>query len=193
VGRLERRVPITGAHGRYVEHMADGRETAPHASLSFELAAVEVVGCDGDQSRDLLAAQAVKLGQKCINVQASIGPTPGIEVSTRQRRASAVSVAAISYQALIELPDVADEPRDAAARKTLQHRIFQQSGGILGSDFLLAELATNGDHLGELFDPRRLRLRRTRRHDGDERRDSPRVEPTVLGENSAGIGETAAA
>jgi CelD/BcsL family acetyltransferase involved in cellulose biosynthesis len=161
--------------------------------LSFELAAVEVVGCDGDQSRDLLAAQAVKLGQKC-NQRAGQHRS---DARHRGEHSTAVGERGIGRsdldQALIELPDVADEPRDAAARKTRQHRIFQQSGGILGSDFLLAELATNGDHLGELFDRRRLRLRRTRRHDGDERRDSPRVEPTVLGENSAGIGETAEA
>ena len=39
-------------------------------------------------------------------------------------------------QALVEQVDVGGEPSDAAARKTLQHRIFQQSGGILGGDFL---------------------------------------------------------
>jgi hypothetical protein len=34
--------------------------------------------------------------------------------------------------ALVERVDVGGEPSDAAARKALQHRIFQQSGGILG-------------------------------------------------------------
>jgi hypothetical protein len=32
---------------------------------------------------------------------------------------------------------------DAAAGKTLQHRIFQQPGAILGGDLLSAELAAN--------------------------------------------------
>jgi hypothetical protein len=47
------------------------------------------------------------------------------------------------------------------ARKTLQHRIFQQPGGILGSDFLGAELAANGEHLGQPFGCWRRALRRT--------------------------------
>jgi hypothetical protein len=37
-------------------------------------------------------------------------------------------------QALIEQVDVGGQPSDAAGRKTLQHRIFQQSGGILDGD-----------------------------------------------------------
>jgi hypothetical protein len=36
--------------------------------------------------------------------------------------------------ALVERVDVVGEPSDAAARKALQHGIFQQSGGILGCD-----------------------------------------------------------
>ena len=40
--------------------------------------------------------------------------------------------------------DIGCEPSDATARKPLQHWIFQQSGGILGGDFLGAELAANG-------------------------------------------------
>jgi len=41
-----------------------------------------------------------------------------------------------SDQMLIERVDVGCEARDAAARKTLQHRVFQQSGRILGSNLL---------------------------------------------------------
>jgi hypothetical protein len=52
-------------------------------------------------------------------------------------------------QMLIEHLDVGDEPRDATARKPPQHRIFQQSRGILGGDFLGAELATDGEHLDQ--------------------------------------------
>ncbi len=37
--------------------------------------------------------------------------------------------------ALVEQVDVGGEANNAAARKTLQHRIFQQSGGIVGGDW----------------------------------------------------------
>ena len=80
-------------------------------------------------------------------------------------------------------------PATAAARKTLQHRAFQQSGRILGGDLLLTELAPDGKHRGELFDHRRLPLCRARRHDGDERCDHARIEPIVLGQSPAGLGE----
>ena len=92
-------------------------------------------------------------------------------------------------QVLIEHVDVGGEPSDATARKTLQHRIFQQSRGILGGNFLGAELAANGEHLGQPFGCRRLPLRRTCRHDGDERRDHASIERIVLRQNSARPGE----
>jgi hypothetical protein len=57
--------------------------------------------------------------------------------------------------ALVEQLDVGGEPADAAARNPLQHRIFQQSRGILGSDFLGAELAAN-DVLRDLKLPREI-------------------------------------
>jgi hypothetical protein len=62
-------------------------------------------------------------------------------------------------QTLVKELDVGSEPRDTAARKTLQHRVFQQSGGILGGDFLGTELAANSKHLGELLGCRRRPLR----------------------------------
>ena len=89
----------------------------------------------------------------------------------------------------IEHVDIGGEPSDATARKTLQHRIFQQSRGILGGNFLGAELAANGEHLGQPFGCRRLPLRRTCRHDGDERRDHAGIERIVLRQNSTGPGE----
>ena len=92
-------------------------------------------------------------------------------------------------QALVEQVDVGGEPSDTAARKTLQHRIFQQSGGILGGDLLGAELAANGEHLGQPFGCRRLQLRWTCRHDGDERGDHPGIEWIVLRQNPARPGE----
>src|SRR5262249_1326141 len=53
-------------------------------------------------------------------------------------------------QTLVQQLDVAGEPPDTAPRKTLQHRVFQQSGGILSGDFLSAELTANNEHLDEL-------------------------------------------
>ena len=78
---------------------------------------------------------------------------------------------------------VAGEPPDTAPRKTLQHRVFQQSGGILSGDFLSAELTANNQHLDKLLRYRRRPLRWTRRHDADERRDHSRIEPIVLRQN----------
>src|SRR6516225_9414166 len=77
----------------------------------------------------------------------------------------------------------------AMPRKTLQHQVFQQSGGILSGGFLSAELAANSEHLDELLRCRRRRLRWTRRHDADERGDHSGVERIVLGQNSARLGE----
>jgi hypothetical protein len=86
---------------------------------------------------------------------------------------------------LIERADVGCEPRDAAARKTLQHRAFQQSGCILSGNLLGAELAADGQHLSQPFDRRRVTLRRARGHDGDERGDHPGIDRIVLCQDSA--------
>ena len=59
-------------------------------------------------------------------------------------------------QVPIEQVDIGGEPSDAAAGKTLQHRIFQQSRGIFSGDFRVAELAAHGEDLGQPFDRRRV-------------------------------------
>src|SRR6516164_4851594 len=82
--------------------------------------------------------------------------------------------------------DIGCEPSDATARKPLQHRIFQQSGSILGGDFLGTELTAHGEHLRQPFDRWRAKLRRLCRHDGDERGDHTSVERIVLGQNPTG-------
>jgi hypothetical protein len=45
VESFECRIATHGNQSRHVEHASDGRATAPDAASSFELAAVEGVGC----------------------------------------------------------------------------------------------------------------------------------------------------
>jgi len=52
---------------------------------------------------------------------------------------------------------------------------------------VVAELAPRGHDLGEPLD-RLVSLRRARRHGGDEQRYHGRVEPVVLGQNTARLG-----
>jgi hypothetical protein len=73
----------------------------------------------------------------------------------------------------------------AATREPLQHRIFQQSRGILGGDFLGTQLAANSEDFGQPAGCRRQSRRAARRHDGEERRDHAGIEWIVLGENPA--------
>src|SRR5882757_6307897 len=48
---FERRIPITRAHRRHVEHLANVGTTAPDAAPSLELTALEGIGRDVDQRR----------------------------------------------------------------------------------------------------------------------------------------------
>ena len=82
--------------------------------------------------------------------------------------------------------DIGCEPSDATARKPLQHRIFQQSGSILGGDFLGTELTAHGEHLRQPFDRWRAKLRRLCRHDGEERGNHTSVERIILRQNPTG-------
>src|SRR5262249_55545995 len=61
--RLEHRIPIARAHRCHVEHLTDGRTTAPDAAPSFELATLERIGRDTNQCGDLFAAHCAELGQ----------------------------------------------------------------------------------------------------------------------------------
>jgi hypothetical protein len=125
---LEHRVPVAGAHRRHVEHVTNGRTTAPDTALTFERATLESIGRNADQGSDLLAAHAAELGQER-NQRASQQRS-----DTRHRGEQPVAMAECGItrnnldQVLIERVDVGCEPCDAAAGKTLQHRVFQQSG-----------------------------------------------------------------
>ena len=58
-----------------------------------------------------------------------------------------------------ELGNIAGELFDATARKTLQHRVFQQLGCILRSDLLVTQMAANCDDFAHLLNPWRSPLR----------------------------------
>jgi hypothetical protein len=60
----EHRIPVAGAHRCHVEHVTNGRTTAPDTALAFERAALESVGRNANRSSDLLAAHAAELGQE---------------------------------------------------------------------------------------------------------------------------------
>jgi hypothetical protein len=177
---------VARAHRRHVEHLTNWRTTAPDATPSFELAALEGVGRDADQRSDLFAAHAAELGQERDQRagQHWSDSRHGSEqpVSMGERCIGSHNLG----QMAVEHVDIGCEPSDATARKPLQHCIFQQSGGILGGDFLGTELTAHGEHLSQPFDRRRARLRRLCRHDGDERGDHTSVERIVLGQNPTG-------
>src|SRR5579862_5986992 len=61
---LEGGIVSTSAQRRHVEHVTDGQPAPVDAAMSFEPAAIEVVGRKADEGRDLLAAHAAELRQQ---------------------------------------------------------------------------------------------------------------------------------
>src|SRR5262245_4259347 len=128
----EQRIPSAGAHRRHEEHVADWRATAPHATLSLELATLEGIRRNAYQRSDLLATHMAEFGQERnqgTGQHRSDARHGGEQsVSVRERRIGHNDL----DQALIEHVDIGCEASDAATREPLQHGIFEQSGGILG-------------------------------------------------------------
>src|SRR2546430_11964872 len=126
---------MAGAHRRHVKRLAAVRRPAPDAAPSLERAALEGIGRDADQRSDLLAAHAAELGQQR-NQRAG-----QYCADAWHRREQAIAVAECIIggndldHALVEQVDVGGEANNAAASKTLQHRIFQQSGGTSAATF----------------------------------------------------------
>src|SRR5947209_19107833 len=149
---FECRIPITSAQRGHVEHVADARATTPDATASFELAAIEVIGCKPDESGNLLAAHLAELGQERDQRASQNGAYPRHGGEQPETMGESRIGSNDLDQALVEQVDVGGEPSDAAARKTLQHRILQQSGRILGGDFVITELTPDSKHCGALFD-----------------------------------------
>ena len=119
VESFERRIATHGDQSRHVEHASDGRATAPDTARSFELAAVEGVGCKANQSCDLFAVHAAELGQER-NQRAS---QDRADPRHRGEQPVAVNERGIGRDDLDQVPieqvDIGGEPSDAAARKTL--------------------------------------------------------------------------
>src|ERR671922_1905062 len=61
---LEHGIPIAGAHCRHVEHVTNGRTTAPDTARALEPAALEGIGGNANERGDLPAADLTELGQE---------------------------------------------------------------------------------------------------------------------------------
>src|SRR5438445_9264632 len=138
---FECRIPITSAQRRHVEHVADARATTPDATASFELAAIEVIRRKPDESGNLFAAHLAEFGQERDQRARQHGAYPRHGGEQPETMGESRIGCNDLDQALVEQIDVGGKPSDSATRKTLQHRIFQQSRGILGGDFVITELA----------------------------------------------------
>src|SRR6516162_9196856 len=122
-------------------------------------------------------------GKSAIRVQANTSPTPGMEVSSRYRCASAASVPTISAKCRSSI--------SISAASLLMRRRESRCSIVSSSNLEAFSAATfsalsYGEHLRQPFDRWRARLRRLCRHDGDERGDHTRVERIVLGQNPTG-------
>ena len=78
----EHRIPVAGAHRRHVEHVTNGRTTAPDTTLPFECATLESVRRNADQSSDLLAAHGAEFGQERNQRASQQRPDTGLEGSS---------------------------------------------------------------------------------------------------------------
>ena len=73
-------VVTAGAEGRHVEDVSDRHAAAIDAAMSAELATIEIVGRETDESGDLFAAHATELRQQGDEGESEHGADPGIEV-----------------------------------------------------------------------------------------------------------------
>jgi hypothetical protein len=120
-------------------------------------------------------------GKSAIRVQARTGPTPGME----ERGIGSYDLDQVCVQHI----DIGCQPTDSTTRKPQQHCVFQHRGGILDGNLLIAELATNSQHLSKSLNRQRVPLCSAGRHDGDKGRNYSRIEPIAFRQNSAGFGK----
>ena len=74
-------VVSAGTEGGHVENVTDLHSATIDTAMSLELAAVEVVGASPTSAAICLRLICPSSGNKAISVNASTGPTPGIEIS----------------------------------------------------------------------------------------------------------------
>ena len=90
--------------------------TNPDTTPSFELAAIEGIGREPDQSRDLFAAHLPSSGNSAISVQAKTAPTPGMELSSRETMGESEATS------VREPPRVPEADRASRCRRTPRAR-----------------------------------------------------------------------
>ena len=74
-------VVTAGAEGCHLGDVSDRHAAAIDAAMSAELATVEIVGRETDESGDRFGSMRPSSGSTAMRVKASTGPTPGIEVA----------------------------------------------------------------------------------------------------------------
>jgi len=84
---FKRGIAASGDQGGHVEHAADGCATAPDAAHSFQLSALEVIGCNADQSRDLRGSsvRVPATGRRACRPAPGRHPASRSEVHTAER------------------------------------------------------------------------------------------------------------
>src|SRR5882672_12387197 len=96
--------------------------TAPDAAASFELAAIEIIGCKPDESGNLLAAHLAELGQERDQRASQHGAYPWHGGEQAETMGESRIGGNDLDQALVKQVDVGGKPSDAAARKALLRR-----------------------------------------------------------------------
>ena len=82
---LEAWIASLGGQGGEVEHPPGSGAAAGDEAQTLELAGVAVEGGDADERGGLAAAHGAESGMRTTSVAATMGPTPGREVSSRKR------------------------------------------------------------------------------------------------------------
>src|SRR3954471_12943800 len=179
---FEGRIVATGSQGGHVEHSPDGCAPAPDGAHPFHLAAVEVIGREPDDGRDLLAAHLAKFRQQRDKSEREDW------TNTRHRGQEPITFGQGGIggdhlgEPLVEQCDVQRDTGNTAAVQTPEAHICEQPRRILGSDLLVTELPPRRH---DLRDPlgRLMTLSGAGRHGGDEQRDHASIKPIVLGQN----------
>ena len=155
--------------------------------MSPQLAAVEIVGRETDQSGDLFAAHATELRQQGDEGESEHGADPW------HRGQALVTPREIGLggdrlgEALLEEADIGLYPRQTALGEAPEHGVLKLCGLVFDCDVLITELAPHGDDLG-YSGGGRVMAHDVRGHGRDILGDQPGIEPIVLREGAASNG-----